>query len=201
MFTLRLGLTGGIGSGKSTVASLFSRRGIPVIDADAISRQCTCPNGAAMDAIHDKFGAKMVAADGSLDRDAMRALVFSDPTARILLQEIVHPLVGQEIAVQTQAAEASNARCIVFDIPLLTESVHWRQRLHQVLVVDCSEATQRQRVKARDQLDEETVNRIISAQSTRIHRLRCADTVIHNDGIDMDELSAQVYAIARRFGL
>lgn len=143
----------------------------------------------------------MVAADGGLDRDAMRALVFSDPSARLLLQDIVHPLVGQEIAVQTQMAEAANAPCIVFDIPLLTESAHWRGRLHQVLVVDCSEATQRERVLARDKLDGNAVNRIISAQATRIHRLRCADTVIHNDGIDLEELNAQVKAIVRRFGL
>jgi dephospho-CoA kinase len=198
---MRLGLTGGIGSGKSTVASLFAKRGVPVIDADGISHQCTSAQGAAMDAIRAKFGAEMLAVDGSLDRDAMRALVFSDSSARAMLQEIVHPLVGQEIAAQTQTAEATNAPCIVFDIPLLTESTHWRQRLHQVLVVDCSEATQHERVQARDQLDTETVNRIISAQSSRTHRLRCADVVIHNDGIDMQELVAQVDAIAQRFGL
>lgn len=198
---MRLGLTGGIGSGKSTVTSLFSKRGFPVIDADAISRQCTSAQGSAMEAIRTRFGAKMVAADGSLDRDAMRALVFSEPTARLQLQEIVHPLVAREIALQTQAAEAGNAPCIVFDIPLLTESAQWRQRLHQVLVVDCSETTQRTRVQARDKLDEATVNRIISAQSNRIHRLRCADIVIHNDGINMEELSVHVAAIARRFGL
>lgn len=198
---MRLGLTGGIGSGKSTVASFFSERGVPVIDADAISRQCTSAQGLAMVSIRAKFGAKMVAPDGGLDRDAMRALVFSDPSARLFLQNIVHPLVGQEIAIQTQTAEAANASGIVFDIPLLTESAHWRGRLHQVLVVDCSEATQRARVQARDQLDEETVNRIINAQSTRIHRMRCADIVIHNDGINMEELSAQVASIAQRFGL
>ena len=201
MPALRLGLTGGIGSGKSTVAGLFSRRGIPVIDADAISRQCTSPQGAAIPAIQATFGAKMIAADGGLDRNAMRALVFSQPSARLQLQDIVHPLVGSEIAAQAQAAEAANARCIVFDIPLLTESAHWRQRLHQVLVVDCTEATQRSRVQARDNLDQETVERIMGAQSTRIHRLRCADVVIHNDGISIEVLSAEVEAIAQRFGL
>ena len=198
---LRVGLTGGIGSGKSTVAAIFSQKGIPVIDADAISRQCTSAQGAAIEAIRAKFGASMVSTDGSLDRDAMRALVFADPSARLQLQEIVHPLVGQEIAVQTEAAEATHASCIVFDIPLLTESADWRRRLHQVLVVDCSAATQRARVQARDQLDTATVDRIISAQSTRIHRLQCADLVVHNDGIDMDELDAKVAAIAQWFGL
>ena len=143
----------------------------------------------------------MVAADGGLDRNAMRALVFSEPSARLQLQEIVHPLVAQEIAAQTQTAEAANAPCIVFDIPLLTESAHWRQRLHQVLVVDCSEATQRARVQARDKLDSETVERIMGAQSNRIHRLRCADIVIHNDGISIEALSAEVEAIAQKFGL
>ena len=201
MPALRLGLTGGIGSGKSTVTALLSRRGATIIDADAISRQCTAPKGAAIPAIRAKFGANMITADEGLDRDAMRALVFSEPSARLQLQEIVHPLVGQEIAAQTQAAESANVPCIVFDIPLLTESAHWRQRLHQVLVVDCSEATQRQRVQARDQLDTATVDRIISAQSTRTHRLRCADIVIHNEGIDLEELEAQVTAIAQRFGL
>jgi dephospho-CoA kinase len=201
MPALRLGLTGGIGSGKSTVAALFARRGIPVIDADVISRQCTSAQGAAMESIRAKFGAKMVAADGGLDRNAMRALAFSDPTARRMLQGIVHPLVGLEIAVQAQAAERANASCIVFDIPLLTESVHWRGRLHRVLVIDCSEATQRARVLARDRLNEQSVHQIISAQSTRVYRLRCADIVIHNDGIGMEELSAQVAAITQSFEL
>ncbi len=201
MPALLLGLTGGIGSGKSTVAASFSKHEIPVIDADAISRQSTAAQGNAMEAIRAKFGAEMIAADGGLDREAMRTLVFSNPSARLMLQEIVHPLVGQEISRQTQLAEAANAACIVFDIPLLTESAHWRQRLHQVLVVDCSEATQRQRVLARDKLDEATVNRIIRAQSSRVHRLRCADIVIHNESINLEELDVQVAMIARRFGL
>lgn len=201
MPAMRLGLTGGIGSGKSTVAALFAKRDIPVIDADAISRQCTAPHGAAIEAIRTRFGAAMVTTDGGLDRNAMRTLAFSDPSARTALQEIVHPLVGKEIARQAELAEAAKAACIVFDIPLLTESVHWRQRLGQVLVIDCSEATQIARVQARDQLDETTIRGIIHAQSNRTHRLRCADIVIHNDDIEIDELSAHVAKITQRFGL
>lgn len=154
-----------------------------------------------MDAIRTRFGAELVAVDGGLDRDAMRALAFSDPSARLALQEIVHPLVGQEITRQTSLAEAAQATCIVFDIPLLTESTHWRQRLDKVLVVDCSETTQVARVRARDQLDDATIRRILQAQSSRVHRLRCADIVIHNDSIPLGELERQVAAIACRFGL
>lgn len=201
MPALRLGLTGGIGSGKTTVAALFSQRQFPVIDADGIARECTAPNGIAMDAIRNRFGAAMVAADGSMDRNAMRAAAFSEPSVRIALQDIIHPLVRQEMERQTRLAESAGAACIVFDIPLLTESPQWRQRLQQVLVVDCSEETQRLRVQARDKLDDTTVSRIIQAQSPRTHRLRCADFVIHNDGISLQELGAQVEWVALEFGL
>ena len=197
----RIGLTGGIGSGKSTVASMLGRLGATIIDADAISRQCTAPQGAAMPAIRQRFGDAVIAADGGLDRAAMRQLAFSDSTARIALQDIVHPLVGLEIARQAQAAATADARCIVYDIPLLTEGRHWRARLQQVLVVDCSEATQIARVQARDGLPVETIQSIIASQSPRAYRLACADLVLCNEGVDLATLQQQVQAMAYRFGL
>ena len=197
----RIGLTGGIGSGKSTVATMLAERGASIIDADAISRQCTAAQGAAMPAIQQRFGQGVIAADGGLDRNAMRQLAFSDTSARIALQDIVHPLVGLEIARQAKAAQNAHARCIVYDIPLLTEGRHWRGQLQQVLVIDCSEATQIARVQARDGLTPDAVRGIIAAQSPRAYRLACADAVICNDGIDLHVLGLQVQALAHRFGL
>ena len=139
----QVGLTGGIGSGKSTVATLLARWGAAIIDADAIARQLTAPGGLAMPAIAQQFGTEFVTADRALDRDRMRALAFSDPGAKLRLEAIIHPLVGAESARQVQAAVAGGSRCIVFDIPLLVESGRWRSQLDQVVVVDCAVATQR----------------------------------------------------------
>ncbi len=130
-----LGLTGGIGSGKSTVAGLLAELGAAVIDADAISRSATAVGGAAIDAIAETFGTSMLTADGALDREQMRKLAFSDPGAKTRLERIVHPLVGQAIAREAAQAESGGVRCIVFDIPLLVESAPWRPRLDRVLVL------------------------------------------------------------------
>jgi len=198
---IRLGLTGGIGSGKSTVAAMLARHGAAVIDADAISRQTTAAGGAAIEAIRQTFGPEFITLDGALDRERMRERVFRAPEARRQLEHIVHPLVGLETARQTEAAVADGRRCIVFDVPLLVESSHWRARLDQVLVVDCRPELQIERVMQRNGLPRETVLGIMASQASRSARLRAADLVLCNDGLTLDELAMEVKQIAVRFGL
>lgn len=188
----RLGLTGGIGTGKSTVAGLLADRGAAVVDADAIARAVTAANGPAMPLIAQTFGTAFVNAQGALDRERMRALAFSDPEAKKRLEAIVHPLVSQETQRQTNAAMASGHRCVVFDVPLLVESGRWRQQVDRVLVIDCSPETQIARVMARSGLSREMVENIIQAQSPTALRLAAADWVIHNDGLSLDALRAEV---------
>lgn len=197
----QLGLTGGIGSGKSTVAMLLAQAGAAIIDADAIARQLTAPNGLAMPAIARKFGPEFVTDQGALDRDRMRALAFSDPGAKLRLEAIVHPLVAEETARQGDAARAAGHSCLVFDVPLLVESARWRQKVDHVLVVDCLAETQITRVMARNGLTRAAVEAIISAQSTRLRRLQAADSVIFNDGVTLQGLSAEVAMLAPRFKL
>ncbi len=186
---LRIGLTGGIGSGKSTVSKLLADRGAAIIDTDAIARALTRPGGAAIPALRAEFGADAIAADQSLDRDRMRALAFADPSARRRLEAILHPLIGAETARQ---ARASNAAVQVFDVPLLVESGRWVSRVDRVLVVDCSEATQVERVVARSGWAADTVRAVIAQQASRAARRAAADAVIHNDGISLDELTERV---------
>lgn len=197
----RLGLTGGIGSGKSTVAAMLAEHDAAVIDADAISRETTAAHGSAISAIRQAFGDRFITAEGALDRERMRALAFSDPTARRRLEQIVHPLVGLETRRQAEAATTAGRRCIVFDIPLLVESAHWRTSLDRVLVVDCSPETQIQRVMQRSGLRREEVNDILANQAGRLQRLRAADHVICNDGVTIPQLAHLVGQLAGRFGL
>ena len=192
---LRLGLTGGIGSGKSTVATLLANMGAAVIDADAISRAATGRGGSAIDAVRAAFGPSMLTPDGALDRDQMRALIYSDASAKVRLEAIVHPIVGQTIGDQARLADAAGARCIVFDIPLLVESRHWRTMLNRVLVVDCREDTQIDRVTTRNGLSPDQVRKIIASQAPRNLRLQTADAVIYNDGITIEDLARQVQEI------
>lgn len=192
---LRLGLTGGIGSGKSTVAILLANMGAAVIDADAISRAATGRGGSAIDAVRAAFGPSMLTPDGALDRDQMRALIYSDASAKVRLEAIVHPIVGQTIGDQARLADAAGARCIVFDIPLLVESSHWRTMLNRVLVVDCREDTQIDRVTTRNGLSPDQVRKIIASQAPRNLRLQTADAVIYNDGITIEDLARQVQEI------
>lgn len=198
---LHLGLTGGIGSGKSTVAAMLTTLGAFVIDADAISRQTTAAGGAAIDDIRREFGPHVIAADGALDRNQMRELVFRNPDARARLEAIVHPLVRLETLRQTRAAHDAGHRCIVFDVPLLVESNHWRQQLDRVLVVDCTASTQIERTMRRDGLERSTVESILASQSGREARLRAADIVIFNEGLTLDELEREVRQAAAGFGL
>ena len=201
MGTVRVGLTGGIGSGKSTVLQVLAQLGAAVIDADAISRATTAAGGSAIEAIRLRFGADFITAAGALDRERMRELVYAQPQARRDLEAIVHPLVGAETERQTQAALQAGARCIVYDVPLLVESGRWRQRVDRVLVVDCSPATQVARVGARDGLSPAQVEAIIAAQAPRGLRLAAADAVVCNDGITLEQLRQQVREVARTFGL
>ncbi len=198
---LRLGLTGGIGSGKSTVAKFFAGHGAVLIDADAISRESTAPGGQAIAPIAEAFGADFILQDGALDRTRMRQASFSDPAARARLEAIIHPLVAQACAAQEQDALDNGALCVVFDIPLLVESQRWRQRVDLVLVVDCIAEVQITRVMARSGLALEEVERIIQSQSTRSERLRAADIVIFNAGPPKEQIASDVIQIARRVGL
>ena len=198
---LRLGLTGGIGSGKSTVATLLQQRGAFLIDADAASRAVTAAHGSAMPFLRDAFGADIVDATGALDRNKMRAMAFSDPKAKTLLESIVHPLVGQAIEKLYQQATVAKAKCAVFDIPLLVESGKWRPALDRVLVVDCLEETQITRVMARSGLAREEVAGIMANQASRPARLSAADWVLFNDTVNMDTLHVLVGQIAAEFGL
>lgn len=198
----RLGLTGGIGSGKSTVANMLAELGAAIIDADAISRSLTAPGGRAIDAIRQQFGAHMVDAQGAMDRQAMRARVFSDAQARQQLEAIIHPLVGQISREQTEAALQTGKRCLVHDVPLLVESgTRWRAQVDRVWVVDCDTTTQRERVMARSGLSSEEVDRIMAQQASRAQRLACADLVVFNQGLSLEDLRQQVQAAARHFGL
>lgn len=198
----RLGLTGGIGSGKSTVASMLAAKGAAVIDADAISRSLTAPGGRAMAAIAQNFGPHMIDAQGAMDRQAMREAVFQDPQAKQKLEAIIHPLVSQITAEQAQAAVQSGHRVLVFDVPLLVESgERWRQQVDRVIVVDCDAQTQRQRVMARSGLAAEEIDRIIALQASRAQRLACADLVILNQGLSLSQLESQVTQVAADFGL
>jgi dephospho-CoA kinase len=189
---LRVGLTGGIGSGKSTVAAELQRCGAVLVDTDAIARAIAAPGGAAIPALAAAFGADAIAADGSLDRARMRALAFADATAKARLEAILHPLIGAEAQRQ---AEAAGAQPVVFDVPLLTESGRWRARTQRILVVDCSTETQVQRVAQRPGWSEAAARSVVAQQATRERRRAIADAVIHNEGITLDDLRAQVRAL------
>ena len=197
-----MGLTGGIGSGKSSVASIMASAGAAVMDADAISRSLTLPGGRAIPAILAEFGEQLIAPDGAMDRDAMRALVFSNPQSKRQLEAIIHPLVGQVLQEDSKAAIAAGHACLVYDVPLLVESgERWRRQVDWVCVVDCEVETQIQRVISRSQLGRTEIERIISQQATRQQRLDCADAVIFNEGIDLAHLKQLVHEMMARFGL
>ena len=198
---LRLGLTGGIGSGKSTVAQIFLEAGASLIDADAISRAVTGSGGAAIAGIAAGFGSGFITPQGALDRDAMRQLVFADPSARLKLEAIVHPLVSLEAERQAEQAHLASCDVLVFDIPLLVESKRWRQKLEKVLVIDCSEALQISRVIQRSHWTPEAVMQVIAQQASRPDRRAAADMVIYNQGITLEQLSGQVRQIVQRIAL
>jgi dephospho-CoA kinase len=168
---------------------MLSNLGAFLIDADAIARRLTDAHGKAMPLIVERFGPAFVDLQGALDRDRMRAHVFSHPTAKQALEAIIHPLVIQETKRQTEVGLSQGFATLVFDIPLLVESgARWRQQIDRVLVIDCQVATQIQRVMARNALPQETIEKIIEAQAPRLQRLRAADWVIYNDQLSLAAL-------------
>ena len=191
--TLTIGLTGGIGSGKSTVAGLLRDLGAHIVDTDALAHRLTAPGGGAIARITERFGAQAITADGALDRAHMRALVFADPQARRALEAILHPMIAE--LTEHEAARAAPGTPVVFDVPLLVESGRWRARVARVLVIDCSAATQIERVTRRNGWGAEQVQRIIDQQASREARRAVADAVILNDGISPLELAEQVRQI------
>lgn len=201
MAPLRLGLTGGIGSGKSTVAALLAASGAAVVDADAIARELTAPAGLAMPLLVATFGADFMTPEGALERAKMRTLAYADANVRQRLEAILHPLIRQETLRLSELAAAQKRNCIVFDIPLLIESATWRQQVDQVLVVDCTSEVQISRVMARSQLSRAEVEKIIASQVSRERRLSAADMVIFNVGLSLDTLAEEVCQISQRFGL
>ncbi|MES2957099.1 MAG: dephospho-CoA kinase [Pseudomonadota bacterium] len=183
---LRLGLTGGIGSGKSTVAARLVALGASCIDTDAIARTLSATGGAAIPALRARFGDDSIDAAGALDRAWMRERAFADAGLRRALEAILHPLIGAET--ERLAAQAGTAACVVFDVPLLVESGRWRGRVDRVLLVDCPPARQIERVVRRSQWTPEAVQRVIDQQAPRALRRAAADAVIDNPGEDLAAL-------------
>ena len=186
---LKVGLTGGIGCGKTTVARLFAAYGVPILDADEISRQLVAPGQPALASITEAFG-EQILAHGDLDRAKLRGIVFNAPAQKQRLEAILHPLVFAEMQRQMQSMQAPY--CILA-IPLLVESKH-TDFVDRILVVDCPVELQYERVKHRDAFDQETVARIIASQISREERLAVADDLVENDG-DLDTLVAKVQGL------
>jgi dephospho-CoA kinase len=189
----KLGLTGGIGSGKTYVANLLAGWGASVIDTDQIAHALTAPEGLAISPIRAAFGSDAISPEGALDRSKMRELVFSNPAKRVTLEEILHPLIAQEVLVQAKTATGLYA---VFVVPLLVESGRWRDRIDRLCVVDCDEATQIARVQARSGIPIDTIRRILDAQASREQRLAVADDIIINSAsTTVQELEKQVLVL------
>jgi dephospho-CoA kinase len=189
-----VGLTGGIGSGKSTVAALLVAHGAALVDTDAIAHSLTAPFGPAMPALRQRFGEEVAGADGALDRARMRQLVFADAKAKQALEKILHPMIGDEAMRQATVAQARGA-VVVFDVPLLTAASPWRNRCERILVVDCSAQTQVQRVMARSGWSSDQVERVIAQQASREARRAIADAVIFNDGLTPEALAEEVASL------
>lgn len=183
-----LGLTGGIGSGKTTVSDLFQDLGIEVVDADIVSRELTAVNGTAIPDIIQKFGPAAVSPDGSMNRGFVRELVFSDPEAKTTLENILHPLIRKECL---RRLDASQSPYTILSVPLLIESPFWRSSIDRLLVVEAPESLRIERVVQRSNLTSEAIKKIISTQATTAQRLDAADDVIENVG-SFDMLKASV---------
>jgi dephospho-CoA kinase len=189
----RVGLTGGIGSGKSTVCRMLRDLGAWVVDTDAIAHRLTAPGGRALPAIAAQFGAEVIADNGAMDRTRMRERVFADPAQRRALEAILHPMIGEDT--RAEAAAAPQGAIVVFDVPLLVESGRWRDQVDRILVVDCPVETQIARVMQRNGWTADAVQRIIDQQASRAQRLAVANDVIVNDGLELEELAAEVRRI------
>ncbi|WP_432240507.1 dephospho-CoA kinase [Herbaspirillum robiniae] len=195
-----IGLTGGIGSGKTTVANLFGELGASLVDTDAIAHRLTAPGGLAIAAIRERFGAGFIDAGGAMDRARMRSHVFGNAGARQELEAILHPLIRSETA---REAEAATGDYVIFVVPLLVESGTWVGRTSRILVVDCEEEVQIERVMRRNGLQRSEVEAIMAAQASRFARLAVADDVVENNGDSaallprVQELHAAYLALAR----
>jgi len=193
----RVGLTGGIGSGKSTVCRILRGLGAWVVDTDAIAHRLTAPGGRAIPAIAAQFGAEVIAENGAMDRARMRERIFADPAQRRALEAILHPMIGEDT--RAEAAAAPEGAIVVFDVPLLVESGRWSDQVDRILVVDCPVETQIARVMQRNGWTADAVQRIIDQQASRAQRLAVADDVIVNDGLELEELAAEVRRIWARW--
>lgn len=190
-----VGLTGGIGSGKSTVAELFVELGAVLVDTDAIAHELTGPDGAAMPALRAEFGAGIAGADGALDRNAMRQRAFADPAARGKLEAILHPMIRR---LSDERCRAAGSPYVILAVPLLVESGAYRGRCNRIVVVDCPESLQIERVRARNGLSLAEVEAIMAAQASRPQRLAVADDIVLNDA-DLSSLRDQVQALHRKY--
>ena len=186
-----IGLTGGIGSGKTAVSKLLSELGAGVVDTDLISHQITAPGGKAIPFIAKAFGADFVDPQGALNRPKMRSLVFENANSRHILEQITHPLIQQETARQAFELAKSRFPYLVFVVPLLIESGSWANLIDHLVVVDCPEETQIQRVMHRNNMTRSEVENILNAQTSRNARLAAANTVIKNQG-DLEDLKSEV---------
>lgn len=192
---LKIGLTGGIGSGKTSVSDIFAGLGVPVIDTDVVARQLTARGGAALPGILAAWGGEVLRPDGELDRDALRRRIFADPAERRQLESILHPLIRRQVVA---ALAELDAPYVVVVIPLLVETGGYRELLDRVLVVDCPESLQLERVGARSGLRAEEVSAIIAAQTDRASRIAAADDVIANDA-DKRSLRDQVLSLDAKY--
>jgi dephospho-CoA kinase len=190
----RIGLTGGIGSGKSTFGAMLVARGFALIDADAVSRELTGVGGLAIAKVREVFGDSSIALDGSMDRGQMRTLVFSHPEAKARLETILHPLIRASIAEKLTAIKDRGEPLAILDIPLLVESSQWQEQLDGIIVVDCSEARQLSRVMARNGWTQAQTKAVMAAQASRQERLAVANWVIDNDSDDLSVLQKQADA-------
>lgn len=195
----RIGLTGGIGSGKSTVARMLQAEGAHLIDLDQISRELTAPGGGAIPAIQHGLGEQWIDTQGALDRRAVRDQAIKSAEFKQALERILHPLIQQEA--ENRARSAGADQSVVFDIPLLVESRYWQEQLDKIIVVDCSETTQVQRVVQRSGWSEDTVRQVIALQASRESRRAIADAVIFNENLTLAELNIQVKAIWHSWNL
>lgn len=175
---LKVGLTGGIGSGKSTACALFAVLGVPIIDTDLIARRLVRKGEPLLDSLATVFGAQVIAPDGELDRASLRQQVFNDTESLRRLEQILHPAIRQSVHIELAGLQAPYA---LIAIPLLLEK-GWQAEVDRILVVDCDETTQLARASLRDQADDETIRRIMAQQCSRAQRLAAADDILHNEG-------------------
>lgn len=198
MHPLIIGLTGGVGSGKSAAADRFAALGAAIVDTDVIAHELTRPGGGAMAAIREAFGDDIIAPSGALDRAAMRKLVFAEPQAKHRLEAIIHPMIRAESDRRIHDAAAAGTPYVILVVPLLIESGSYRQRVHRVAVVDCEEETQVRRVVQRSGLTPEEARAIMANQIARAERLKAADDILNNEG-DLAALHAQVDELHRKY--